>query len=278
MQIGARRDLYMNLSNIIDEYGKICEKAVRAGGEAVQSWVGRFEVRKKGPADLVTQADLASQEAIRRVVLGAFPDHSLLGEEDDPLNLGDNRSAYRWIADPLDGTTNFVHGVPHYCVSLALERRGEPLVGAVYNPVNGECFTAAAGQGAWLNGKPIHTSQITETSEALAVMSFPPQVKPDSPDFLIFLEAVFCCQAMRRSGSAALNLSYLAAGRYDVLWSFGTKIWDVAAGVLLVREAGGAVCSSNGTDYRLSDGPLFAAANPQLLAQIRAIAEKALNK
>jgi myo-inositol-1(or 4)-monophosphatase len=265
----------MNLSNTITEYLKICEAAARAGGEAIQSWVGRFEVRKKGPADLVTQADLASQEAIQRIVLGAYPDHSILGEEDDPGNLGDPRSGFRWIVDPLDGTTNFVHGVPHYCVSLALEHKGEPLVGVVFNPVNGECFSAASGQGARLNGKPIRISQITEISEALAIMGFPPQVKPDSPDFLIFLEAIFCCQGIRRSGSTALNLSYLAAGRYDVFWGFDTKIWDVAAGVLLVREAGGALCSSQGTDYKLSSAPLFAAANPHLLAQILAIAEKA---
>jgi myo-inositol-1(or 4)-monophosphatase len=262
----------------IDEYLEICEKAARAGGEAVQSWVGKFDVRKKGPADLVTQADFASQEAIRQEVLGAFPDHSLLGEEDDPRSSAANLSPYRWVADPLDGTTNFVHGIPHYCVSLALEYQGEPLVGAIFNPIDGECFTAATGRGAWLNGKLIRTSQTTSISEALAVTGFPPQVKPDSPDFLIFLKAIFCCQGVRRTGSAALNLSYLATGRYDVLWSFGTKIWDVAAGVLLIREAGGAVCSAQGTDYRLSDGPLFAAANPDLLAQVYAIGEKALKK
>lgn len=260
----------------MDEFLKTCEKSVRAGGDAVQSWVGKFDVRKKGPADLVTQADFASQEAVRRVVLEAFPEHSLLGEEDDRQRPAENDSQYRWIVDPLDGTTNFVHGIPHYCVSLALEYQGEPLVGAVYNPVGGECFTAAAGQGAWLNGKPIRTSQTTTLSDALAVTGFPPQVRPDSPDYLVFSEAIFQCQGVRRSGSAALNLSYLAAGRYDVLWSFGTKIWDVAAGVLLIREAGGVICSAKGTDYHLADGPLFAAANPQLLAQIYAIGERAL--
>ncbi len=163
------------MNSTLDEYLKTCEDAVRAGGEAVQSWVGRFEVRKKGPADLVTQADLASQEAIRHVVLGAYPEHSMLGEEEDPRNTGESRSGYRWIADPLDGTTNFVHGVPHYCVSVALEHQGNPLVGAVFNPVNGECFTAAAGRGAWLDGKPIRVSRTTEISDALAIMGFPPR-------------------------------------------------------------------------------------------------------
>jgi myo-inositol-1(or 4)-monophosphatase len=259
-----------------NKYLAVCEEAVRAGGAAIQSWVGKFTVQKKGPADLVTQADLASQEAIRRVVLGAFPDHSLLGEEDAPAQSAENRTEYRWIADPLDGTTNFVHGLPIYCVSLALERNGEPLVGAVYNPISEECFTAAAGQGAWLNKEPIKTSRITDISEALAIMGFPPQVKPDSPDFRIFLEAVFRCQGIRRSGSSALNLSYLAAGHYDVFWGYSTKIWDVAAGVLLIREAGGALCAANGAEYKLSGDPLLAAANPHLLAQILAITEKAL--
>jgi myo-inositol-1(or 4)-monophosphatase len=265
----------MNAIQTLDEYLKTCETAVRAGGEAVQSWVGKFEVRKKGPADLVTQADVASQEAVREIVLNAFPDHALLGEEDDRGKMEETRSEFRWIVDPLDGTTNFVHGVPHYCVSLALERQGEPLVGAVYNPVTGECFTAAAGRGAWLNGNPIRTSRITELPDALAIMGFPPQVKPDSPDFLVFLKAVFCCQSIRRSGSTALNLSYLAAGRYDVFWGYDAKIWDVAAGVLLVREAGGVLCSARGANYRLSGVPLFAAGTPQLLGQILELADKA---
>jgi myo-inositol-1(or 4)-monophosphatase len=264
--------------HLSNKFLAVCEEAARAGGEAIQSWVGKFTVQKKGPADLVTQADLASQEAIRRVVLGAFPDHSLLGEEDSPSQSTGNRTEFRWIADPLDGTTNFVHGVPIYSVSLALERNGEPLVGAVYNPVSDECFTAAAGQGAWLNKEPIKTSQVQDISEALAIMGFPPAVKPDSPDFLIFLEAIFACPGIRRSGSSAINLSYLAAGRYDVFWGYSTKIWDVAAGVLLIKEAGGALCAANGAEYKLSGDPLLAAANPRLLEQILAITKKALGK
>jgi myo-inositol-1(or 4)-monophosphatase len=267
----------MKSKAILDDYLTVCERAARAGGSAIQSWVGKFTVRNKGPADLVTQADVASQEAIRDVVLGEFPDHILLGEEDDPSKLVENDSEYRWIADPLDGTTNFVHGVPHYCVSLALEYRGELLVAAVYNPVNDECFTAIAGHGAWLNGHPLRTSGVTELSEALAVMGLPPQVKPDSPDLLVFLEAIYCCQGIRRTGSAALNLCYLAAGRYDFFWTFATKIWDVAAGVLLLREAGGNLCTPEGDPYRLSSGPFLAAANSQLLSQVRKIVQKAIS-
>ncbi len=234
----------------------------------IQGWVGRFEVREKGPADLVTQADLASQEAVRRTVLGAFPQHSLLGEERSPDQPAMARAEYRWIVDPLDGTTNFVHGVPHYSVSLALERNGELLVGAVYDPMLDECFTAAAGQGAHLNGRPIHTSHVSALSEALAVASFPPNVHQNSPDLLLFLKMVGRTQGIRRTGSSALNLCYVAAGRFDLYWSYSTNIWDVAAGMLILREAGGCVTSPTGGDFRLEEAHFLAAANKELHAQL----------
>jgi myo-inositol-1(or 4)-monophosphatase len=256
----------------IDDYLRVCEEAVRAGAREIRKWDGRFEVRKKGPADLVTQADLASQEAVRRIVLGAFPEHCLLGEEKTPGQPAADRTEYRWIVDPLDGTTNFVHGVPHYSVSLALERNGDLLVGAVYDPKLEECFTAAAGQGARLNGQPIHASQVSLVSEALAVVGFPPNVKRDSPDLLLFLEMVGRCQAIRRTGSSALNLCYMAAGRYDLYWSYSTNIWDVAAGVLILREAGGHITSPTGGDFSLEEAHFLAAANRGLHAQLREVA------
>jgi myo-inositol-1(or 4)-monophosphatase len=195
-----------------------------------------------------------------------------LGEEKVPGQPVAARAEYRWIVDPLDGTTNFVHGVPHYSVSLALERNGELLVGAVYDPMLEECFTAAAGQGAWLNGRPIHTSQISLLSEALAAVGFPPNMNRDSPDLLLFLEMVPRCQAIRRTGSSALNLCYLAAGRFDLYWSYGTHIWDVAAGVLLLREAGGWITSPAGGDFSLEEAHFLAAASRELHAQLREIA------
>ena len=157
---------------ILEDYCAFARRRSARGGAIVQQWVGRFDVRQKGPADLVTQADLASQEAIRQIVFGAFPGHSLLGEEQSPRAADETRAEYRWIVDPLDGTTNFVHGVPHYSVSLALERNGELLVGAVFDPMRDECFMAAAGQGARLNGQPIRTSGVSQMSEALAVVGF----------------------------------------------------------------------------------------------------------
>ncbi len=260
--------------NTIDEYLRVCEEAVRIGGRVVQEWVGKFDVRKKGPADLVTQADLASQEAIRQTVLGAFPEHSLLGEEHDrnAAALGLDRAEYRWIVDPLDGTTNFVHGVPHYSVSLALERNGELLVAAVYNPVVDECFTAAQGQGARLNGRPIRTSGVSSLSEALAAVGFPPNPSEDAPDVLLFLAMLGRCQAIRRTGSTALNLCYMAAGRFDLYWSYSAKIWDVAAGVLIVKEAGGYVTSPSGGAFCLEETHFLAAATRQLHAQLSEVA------
>jgi myo-inositol-1(or 4)-monophosphatase len=279
----------------LDTYLQVCEEAVRAGGRVVQDWSGRFDVHTKGPADLVTQADLESQQIVRQIVLGAFPDHCLLGEETDP---GDEETAkwavpcppaqewgqsptetaaraeYRWIVDPLDGTTNYVHGVPHYGVSLALERNGELLVGAVYDPVLDECFLAARGRGARLNGRPIHTSRTVSLAESLAAVGFPPNVRPDAPDFLVFLEMLPRCQAIRRSGSSALNLCYLAAGRFDLYWAFATHIWDVAAGVLLVREAGGCVTAPDGGAFVLEDARFLAAANAEILRQMRAVVAK----
>jgi myo-inositol-1(or 4)-monophosphatase len=258
----------------------ISEKAVRAGGQVVQDWAGRFDVRKKGPADLVTQADIASQDIVRKTVLDAFPDHEFLGEETDSASTNASRAAeavpsqhgYRWIVDPLDGTTNYVHGVPHYCVSLGLEQNGRLLAGAVYDPVLDECFTAALGAGAWLNGRPIRTSRVTSLAEALAAVGFPPDVQPDSPDLRVFLEMVHRCQGIRRTGSSALNLCYLAAGRFDLYWSYSTRIWDVAAGVLIVSEAGGCVTSPDGGPFVLEEARFLAAATPELHARLHEIA------
>jgi myo-inositol-1(or 4)-monophosphatase len=246
---------------------------------------------------LVTQADFASQEVVRKTVLAAFPDHSLLGEESEPVCGADcgagvspvgacgagvspayaagtaaPQSEYRWIVDPLDGTTNYVHGVPHYCVSLALERAGRLLVGAVYDPNLDECFTAIDGRGAWLNGQPIHVSGVTALSESLAAVGFAPNAPLDVPDVQMFLAMLPHCQAIRRTGSTALNLCYLAAGRFDLYWSYSAHIWDVAAGVLLVREAGGSVTSPTGGEFVLEDAHYLAAATPELHARLREVA------
>ncbi len=271
------------MMSAIRDYERVCEEAVRAGGATVLDWVGRFETREKGPADLVTEADLASQQVIRRMVLGAFPEHDLLGEEEDepdrstqPGAEDADRAEYRWIVDPLDGTTNYVHRVPHFSISLALECRGELLTGAVYDPSLDECFTATAGKGAFLNGRPIRTSDVATLPQALAVVGFPPNVQPDAPDLRVFLEAVVQCQAIRRTGSAALNLCYLAAGRFDVYWSFSTKPWDVAAGALILREAGGKITSTEGGRFNVDEGRFLAAANEPLHDRLHEMVRRVL--
>ena len=257
------------------DFLELSETVVRRAGSVLIEKLGQVSAREKGPADLVTEADLASQKLIRRTLMEACPEHAFLGEEDDEATgEAANQSEYRWIADPLDGTTNYVHGVPHFCVSLALERAGELVVGAVFNPVAEECYTAAAGEGAFLNGSPIHTSGVSRLPEALVATGFPTVVRPESPDLQLFLKAVRRCQAVRRTGSCALNLCYLAAGRFDAAWAYSAKIWDVAAGVLIIREAGGVVTAPDGGGFVLKDAQLLAAASPALHAEFQGLSNE----
>ncbi len=248
------------------EYAEVCERAARAGGAVLLAKMGRVEAREKGPADLVTEADFASQEAVRQVVQEAYPEHEVLGEEGSREHRAGagNASAYRWVVDPLDGTTNYVHGVPHFCVSVALQRGEELLVGTVFDPVSGECFSAAAGQGAWLDGRPIRTSGTTTCGESLAAIGFPPGATLEAPDVRAFLAALPHCQSLRRTGSAALNLAYVAVGRFDASWSFSTRIWDIAAGILLIREAGGVASSPSGGVLEAIGGRFLVASTASL--------------
>jgi myo-inositol-1(or 4)-monophosphatase len=197
----------------------------------------------------VTEADLASQEAVREIIQASFPQHDFVSEEGEaPMGLD---GEYCWVVDPLDGTTNYVHQIPHYAVSLALLQRGRPIVGVIFDPVNRECFTAVKGQGAKLNGQPIRTSGVTELSQAVIAASFSARVDFPSPEIDQFVAAVKGTQGVRRTGSAALNLCYVAAGRFDAFWALSTKAWDVAAGVLLVEEAGGVVTRIDGSPFSL---------------------------
>jgi myo-inositol-1(or 4)-monophosphatase len=239
----------------------------------LRQWLGRFAVREKGPSDLVTEADMASQEAIRGVVARHFPGHGFIGEEDVAANHASHE--YCWIVDPLDGTTNYVHQVPHYCVSVALTHRGRAIAGAIYEPLSQECFTASAGQGARLNGKPIRTSSVSELSQALVAASFSAKVEPTSPEIDQFIAALLACQAVRRTGSAALNLAYVAAGRFDGFWAMTTKAWDVAAGVLLVEEAGGRVTDLDGAEFDLRRPHPVASARASLHEPLRKLLAEA---
>lgn len=231
-----------------------CEQAAQAGAEQLLAWRGKFSTSEKSARDLVTDADLASQAAIRKVIeskfdLGTESEHGFLGEEDpEPSQL---EKPYCWVVDPLDGTTNYVHDFPCFAVSVAVVEDGELAAGVVLDPLRSECFRAAAGLGANLNGQALKTSMTTEVEQSLVAISFPPNLQPDSPDLKAFLNVAGCCQAVRRTGSAALNLAYVASGRLDAHWAHFIHPWDAAAGVLLVREAGGVTTSSTGGDFCL---------------------------
>jgi len=243
---------------------KLCEEATRRGGVVLEALFGKVSAREKAPADLVTEADTKSQQTMVAFLREATPDFSVLAEEGAGRVAPCPEGSYRWVIDPLDGTTNYAHGVPFYSVSVALQRGKDIVAGAVFNPPGNECFTAEGGGGAFLNGKPIRTSHVMEPAGALAALGFPPRVGMDDPDVAAFLSTLFHCQAIRRTGSAALNLCYVACGRFDTAWSYGTKIWDHAAGGLIVREAGGIVTLPDGTELVPEIGAFLASATPEL--------------
>ena len=226
------------------EFLKTAQDAARIGGRVLQDWARKFTVTEKSPANLVTEADYASQEAIYEEIIKNYPDHSFLGEE--ALAISSDESAYRWIIDPLDGTSNYVHHFPYYAVSIALEFAGELLVAVIFDPNRDELFSAVRGQGATLNGTRIQTTNVDHLNQAMVVASLPIGASREHPAVEQFLRVMPHVQTVQRTGSAALNLSYVAAGRIDAFWSLSLHPWDVAAGALLVAEAGGKVTKQNG--------------------------------
>jgi len=247
----------------------VCEQAARAAGDVLLDWQGRAGVQEKGPADLVTDADFAAQQAVYEAIRQAFPQHGFRGEEAGSPGGGD--SDYCWYVDPLDGTTNYVHGLPHYCVSVGLAHAGQVQVGTVLDPVSGKCFTAVRGDGARLDGQALRVSRTTDLEQALVAISFAPHVSSTSPEVKVFLRVLDACQAIRRTGSSALNLCYLAAGWIDGYWSRTVHPWDIAAGVLMVEEAGGVVTAPDGGPLDLDRAAFVAAATPQLHARLLAL-------
>jgi myo-inositol-1(or 4)-monophosphatase len=244
----------------------VAESAARAGAAELLVWRDKFTSREKSARDLVTDADLASQKAVEAAIHQAFPDHGFLGEESpDREQL---QRPYCWIVDPLDGTTNYVHGFPFFAVSVAVVHERQLVAGAIFDPINNECFTAARGEGGQLNGQPIHVGKVTRLNEALVAVSFPPHPQPNDPDIEAFLRVSPVCQAVRRTGSAALNLAYVACGRLDAHWACYIHSWDSAAGVLLVEEAGGVVAAFNAEPYNVANGDYCVAGTRELFEQI----------
>lgn len=244
------------------------EIVLRAGDIQRAGQESGFRVDKKGSIDLVTEIDLECERMCRAIVAERFPDHDILAEELDSAVSERAASRFRWVFDPLDGTTNYAHGLPIYCASLALEIDGRAEVAAIYDPTRKELFTAERGEGAYLNGRALRVSRTTTLLDSLLVTGFPYSVHEESGE-LVELFGYFLgrARAVRRLGSAALDLSYVAAGRFEAFWEQHLKPWDVAAGALIVEEAGGRVTGMDGRPFDPSAGHLVAS-NGHLHAQM----------
>ena len=226
------------------------EIVLQAGAIQMARRASGFQVSKKGTIDLVTEVDLECERLCRAILAERFPDHDILAEELSRDPTQPSTSAYRWVFDPLDGTTNYAHGLPIFCSSLALQIDGQTVVGAVYDPTRAELFTAERGAGAFLNGQRLKVSSTDAVIDALLVTGFPYDVHKQTAD-LVTMFAAFLgrARAVRRLGSAALDLCYVAAGRFDGYWEQHLWPWDVAAGALVVTEAGGAVTGMDGSAF-----------------------------
>ncbi len=254
-------------------------KAARKAGAIINRGaldIERLQVSKKGHNDFVTEIDAAAEQAIIDILLTAYPQHTILGEESGrvagPSFNGVLEDAdFVWIIDPLDGTTNFIHGFPQYAVSIALQHRGQLQHGVIFDPTRNELFTATRGRGAYLNERRIRVSNCAKLADALLGTGFPFRAAHDTPDLERYMKLFSLmakrCAGIRRPGAAALDLAYVAAGRFDGFWEAGLKPWDIAAGALLVQEAGGLVSDWQGESAYLHSGEVIAGA-PKVLAQI----------
>ncbi|MGI9254121.1 MAG: inositol monophosphatase family protein [Thermomicrobiales bacterium] len=248
------------------------EDAARQGGAILRERFGRpHEVRYKGTIDIVTEADQASEALIVGLVRAAYPAHDLIGEEGSRGESSD--SPWRWVIDPLDGTTNFAHNLPTFAVSIGLEHGGEPVLGVVYDPMRDECFSAARGHGATLNGAPIGVSPVDELIGSVLVTGFSYDFERRARQAHLWRSFLTRVQAIRQTGSAALNLCFVAAGRIDGYWERGIAPWDVAAGAAILLEAGGVITDFQGNPYR-SDDRVVLAGNPTIHGLMRAIIDE----
>lgn len=226
----------------------VADLAARGAGGILNRLFGQVDhVKKKGEIDLVTEADLMAEKSILEAIGRSFPDDNVLSEESGRHGKVSDRT---WLVDPLDGTTNFVHGFPFFAVSIALEIKGQIVLGVVYNPFMGEYFEAARGTGAYLNKKPIKVSEVNSLGESLLGTGFPYYIH-EGPQRVMdhFRRMLVAAQGLRRPGSAAIDLCYVAAGRLDGFWEEGLKPWDTAAGMVIAEEAGGKVSTYDGRSY-----------------------------
>ena len=218
----------------------------------------KIEITMKGDINLVTEADLASEALIIERIKSYFPKHSILAEESGEAVVVGGNSVWKWIIDPLDGTTNFAHGYPCFCVTLALEHNGEIVIGVTYDPTRNELFAAEKGKGATLDSKPIRVSQTEELGNSLIVTGFPYDIKQRDNFAQHLTDMLLKSRGVRRDGSAAIDMAYVACGRFDGFWEEGLNPWDVAAGVLLIEEAGGQVSYYDGSNFSIYKAPICA--------------------
>ena len=242
------------------DLAKIREVAIAAAagaGDILRNHWGRtHHIEKKGLIDLVTEADLASEETILQIINTAFPDHKILAEERG-VTLGTDQ--YEWIVDPLDGTTNYAHHLPEFSISIAFALEGNMVFGLVLSPVMGELFCATRGQGAALNGRPIRVSGIKSVVDSLLVTGFPYDLPPVIRELMGRMErCLLAAQGIRRLGSAALDLCYVACGRFDGFWEQNLAPWDTAAGMVIVQEAGGALTDFSGEPFTVEKKEILA--------------------
>jgi myo-inositol-1(or 4)-monophosphatase len=233
------------------------QSIAREAGALLMSYFDKhIAIEYKGDVDLVTAADRNSEKLIVERLRTAWPEHGIVGEEGTRTHPD---ADFRWFVDPLDGTTNFAHGYPVFCVSIALARKDDQLeAGVLYDPTRSELFAAERGQGATLNGRPIHVSKIARLADCLLGTGFPSHKRHKNPNIHFYQQLTLRSHGVRRAGSAALDLANVACGRYDGFWEFNLNPWDTAAGVLLVQEAGGTVTRFDGSPFRLDSREVLA--------------------
>jgi myo-inositol-1(or 4)-monophosphatase len=241
----------------MSQYLQDLEPIARDAGALLMTYFDRqIKIEYKGDADLVTAADRASEKLIVERLQARWPQHGIVGEEG---TRSDTDADYRWFVDPLDGTTNFAHGYPVFCVSIALARKDDQLeAGVLYDPTRNELFAAERGQGATQNGKPLHVSKTARLAESILGTGFPSHKRHQNPNIHFYQQLTLRSHGVRRAGAAALDLANVAAGRYDGFWEFNLNPWDTAAGVLIVQEAGGIVTRFDGTPFRLDSREVLA--------------------
>jgi myo-inositol-1(or 4)-monophosphatase len=249
----------------------IAVKAARRAGSIINRAAldrTKLEVRAKGANDFVTQVDRAAESAVIDTIRQAFPEHAILGEESGSLPSSAAKNDYLWIIDPLDGTTNFIHGFPQYCVSIALQHRGATAHGVIYDPSKNELFTASKGAGAFQDDRRIRVTKCASLKDALVGTGFPFKELSRLDLYMRQLKTVMSSSSgVRRAGSAALDLAYVAAGRMDAFWEMGLSPWDMAAGALMIQEAGGLVGDLSGEATHLESGDI-AAGTPKVFPQL----------